>query len=191
MWVSVRIECWTIDSFSFVLLQPHIRKVTLWLCAQPSNQLSSNSTFPFSTYTFRMLKVLQRKLVVVGDGACGKTSLLLFFNNRQFHTVRSTIRASHPFAKDRSLLTLIQLGTYTHCLWEHCKGFWSRWPTCRTCVIWYCRYVPLLLVHSSPLFTDIPLWSRPRRLWSFTTPCLSWYTCCFDLLFSRYTRFTR
>ncbi|CDS12665.1 hypothetical protein LRAMOSA04851 [Lichtheimia ramosa] len=33
-----------------------------------------------------MLKVLQRKLVVVGDGACGKTSLLLFFNNRQFHT---------------------------------------------------------------------------------------------------------
>lgn len=159
-----------------------------------ATSLFSTATFPSSTFTFRMLKVLQRKLVVVGDGACGKTSLLLFFNNRQFHTVRNYIRATSSKQsppRDWSLLTLLQIGTYTHSLWEHCKGFRSRWPACRACVIWYCRYDNTVLLCQLITFshTHTQPRSRPGRLWSSTTSRLPWYTRCLDLLFRWYTRF--
>lgn len=47
---------------------------------------------------------IRKKLVIVGDGACGKTCLLIVFSQDKFPEVRAWL-ARHPFCRSKSVVS--------------------------------------------------------------------------------------
>lgn len=140
--------------------------------------------FPSNTPTFEvMTDQIRRKLVIIGDGACGKTSLLSVFTLGYFPTVSSpsncsyidlpadilflALRESHSMSRTLNIQLMSSAGP--HSIRKLCHGLQSGWKVSSVGSMGY---------------------GRSRRLRATPTTCICEGTRYSHRLFYRHPRFS-